>query len=101
MNDRTLMTEGQLEAALERLNAGLEKPWDVRDGTLYKEFRFRDFSEAFGFMSRAALAAEQADHHPYWCNVYRTVTVHLSTHDAGGITALDFALAGRMESLVG
>jgi 4a-hydroxytetrahydrobiopterin dehydratase len=62
-----------------------------------KTFVFKDFNEAFGFMSRVALTAEKADHHPEWKNVYKTVEVVLSTHDAGGLTAKDIALAEAME----
>ena len=62
-----------------------------------KTFVFKDFNEAFGFMSRVALAAEKADHHPEWKNVYKTVEVVLSTHDAGGLTEKDIALATAME----
>jgi 4a-hydroxytetrahydrobiopterin dehydratase len=64
-----------------------------------RTFTFRDFSEAFGFMTRAALAAEKSDHHPEWRNVYRTVEVVLSTHDAGGVTAKDIALAQAMDAM--
>ena len=60
-----------------------------------KKFTFRDFNEAFGFMTRAALIAEKMDHHPEWFNVYKTVEVTLSTHDAGGVTELDVKLAGK------
>jgi 4a-hydroxytetrahydrobiopterin dehydratase len=73
--------------------------WSVADGKLRREFRFRDFSEAFGFMARAALVAERMDHHPDWSNVWSRVTVELWTHDAGGITDLDFALAESMNRL--
>jgi 4a-hydroxytetrahydrobiopterin dehydratase len=98
---RTKLSEQQLQSSLAALNASAASPWQVVDGKLHKEFQFRDFSEAFGFMARVALAAEVMDHHPEWLNVYRTVRVDLSTHDAGGITELDFALAGRMETIVG
>jgi 4a-hydroxytetrahydrobiopterin dehydratase len=64
-----------------------------------KTFVFKNFSVAFGFMTRAALAAEKLDHHPEWRNVYRTVEVVLSTHDAGGVTALDLALARAMDDI--
>jgi len=67
--------------------------WNVRDGALVREFRFRDFVEAFSFMTRVALLAESRNHHPDWSNVYNRVTIGLSTHDAGGITELDFELA--------
>jgi 4a-hydroxytetrahydrobiopterin dehydratase len=62
---------------------------------------FRDFNEAFGFMTRAALVAEKLDHHPEWFNVYKTVTVTLSTHDAGGLTERDIKLAEAMNRLTG
>ena len=64
-----------------------------------KKFVFADFNEAFGFMARAALVAEKLDHHPEWFNVYKTVEVTLSTHDAGGLTELDIKLAAEMERL--
>jgi 4a-hydroxytetrahydrobiopterin dehydratase len=66
-----------------------------------KKFVFKDFNEAFGFMSRAALIAEKMDHHPEWFNVYKTVEVTLSTHDAGGLTELDVKLAEAMNRLAG
>jgi 4a-hydroxytetrahydrobiopterin dehydratase len=62
-----------------------------------KKFVFKDFNQAFGFMTRAALLAEKMDHHPEWSNVYRTVDVTLSTHDAGGVTDKDIALAKAMD----
>ncbi|MBK5961121.1 4a-hydroxytetrahydrobiopterin dehydratase [Rhodoplanes elegans] len=64
-----------------------------------KVFTFADFNAAFGFMSRVALVAEKHDHHPEWFNVYRTVSVTLSTHDAGGVTERDIALATAMEAI--
>jgi 4a-hydroxytetrahydrobiopterin dehydratase len=64
-----------------------------------RTFVFRDFNEAFGFMSRAALVAEKSDHHPEWRNVYKTVEVVLATHDAGGVTALDIDLATAMNAI--
>lgn len=66
-----------------------------------RTFEFRNFSEAFGFMSRVALAAEKMDHHPDWSNVYRTVEIRLNTHDAGGLTALDFELAHKIDRIFG
>jgi 4a-hydroxytetrahydrobiopterin dehydratase len=98
---RTKLTEQEIGDALTALNASAAAPWKVVDDKLHKEFEFRDFNEAFGFMARAALVAEAMDHHPEWFNVYRTVRVDLATHDAGGITELDFALAGRMETIAG
>jgi len=73
--------------------------WSLANGKLRRELTFKDFSEAFGFMARAALVAEKMDHHPDWSNVWNRVTVELWTHDAGGITELDFALAEAMNRL--
>ena len=75
--------------------------WMLKGGKLHREFRFAGFSEAFGFMARAALAAEKLNHHPEWSNVYSRVTVDLSTHDAGGVTELDLGLARVMEKIAG
>jgi len=66
-----------------------------------KKFVFKDFNQAFGFMTRAALVAEKMDHHPEWFNVYKTVEVTLATHDAGGVTELDVKLATEMDRLAG
>ena len=66
-----------------------------------RKFVFKDFNEAFGFMARAALVAEKLDHHPEWFNVYKTVEVTLSTHDAGGVTELDIKLAQAMDARAG
>ena len=63
-----------------------------------RKFVFKDFNQAFGFMARVALIAEKMDHHPEWSNVYKTVDVTLSTHDAGGVTEKDVALAKAMET---
>ena len=73
--------------------------WTVQEGKLHREFRFRDFNQAFGFMTRAALHAESMDHHPEWFNVYSRVVVDLVTHDADGITPLDFSLASKMNEV--
>ncbi|MEO0651824.1 MAG: 4a-hydroxytetrahydrobiopterin dehydratase [Planctomycetota bacterium] len=75
--------------------------WDLKDGKLHREYKFKSFQEAFGFMSAVALQAESMDHHPEWFNVYATVVIDLTTHDAGGISALDFTLAARCEQLAG
>ena len=73
--------------------------WSLDEGKLYRSFRFANFRRAFAFMSGAALAAEQLDHHPEWFNVWSKVDVHLNTHSAGGITELDFQLAQAMNEL--
>ena len=92
------LTAEARKAALARL-AG----WSEVAGrdAITKKFVFKDFSEAFGFMARAALVAEKMDHHPEWFNVYKTVEVTLSTHDAGGLTELDVTLAEAMNKLAG
>ncbi|MBN8878915.1 MAG: 4a-hydroxytetrahydrobiopterin dehydratase [Chitinophagaceae bacterium] len=74
--------------------------WKEENNKLYRKFQFKDFSEAFAFMTRVALAAEKMDHHPEWKNVYNTVEVWLSTHDAGDIvTEKDKKLAGKIDKL--
>jgi 4a-hydroxytetrahydrobiopterin dehydratase len=73
--------------------------WAVDAGKLQRSFRFGDFSEAFGFMVRSALVAESLNHHPEWQNVWNRVDVQLTTHDAGGLTRLDFELAEAMSRL--
>jgi len=92
------LTGDARKAALAKL-AGWSEVKD-RDA-ITKTLVFRDFNEAFGFMTRAALVAEKLDHHPEWFNVYKTVTVTLSTHDAGGLTERDATLAEAMNRLAG
>ncbi|GJM25990.1 MAG: putative pterin-4-alpha-carbinolamine dehydratase [Phycisphaerae bacterium] len=94
MSELQKATEPEIDAAL----AGLDG-WLVRDGKLHREFQFSDFSEAWGFMSRVALLAEQHVHHPEWFNVWNRVVVDLSTHDVGGISRKDFELAAGINSL--
>lgn len=76
------------------------RPVETRDA-ITRTFIFADFNEAFGFMTRAALAAEKMDHHPEWANVYKTVTVVLTSHDAGGVTERDIRLAEAMDRIAG
>lgn len=71
--------------------------WELREGKLARDFQFADFKAAFAFMTLSALQAEQMNHHPEWFNVYNRVSVELTTHDAGGITDLDFTLAAAMQ----
>ena len=73
--------------------------WSYAGGKLHRELRFRDFVEAFGFLSSVALVAERMDHHPEWSNVYARVAIDLVTHDAGGVTQLDLELARRINEL--
>lgn len=74
--------------------------WEVRDGALYREISFTDFSEAWAFMSRVALAAERLDHHPDWSNSWSTVRIAVSTHDLGGLSTFDVELARRVDALL-
>jgi 4a-hydroxytetrahydrobiopterin dehydratase len=92
------LTADARKAALARLDGWSEVAG--RDA-IAKKFVFKDFNQAFGFMTRAALVAEKMDHHPEWFNVYKIVEVTLSTHDAGGVTELDIKLAGAMDKLAG
>jgi 4a-hydroxytetrahydrobiopterin dehydratase len=94
----------------ERLSAEARKSalkglpgWKEVEGrdAIARTFVFKDFNEAFGFMSRAALVAEKNDHHPEWRNVYKTVEVVLATHDAGGVTQRDVELAKAMNAIAG
>jgi 4a-hydroxytetrahydrobiopterin dehydratase len=77
--------------------------WSLVEGrdAITRQFKFKDFNAAFGFMTRAALVAERMDHHPEWSNVWNTVEVTLSTHDAGGLTERDVALAEAMNAIAG
>ena len=84
------------KAAVKALSGWSEVPGRE---AIARTFTFRDFNEAFGFMSRVALVAEKNDHHPEWRNVYKTVEVELSTHDAGGVTANDIKLAEAMNAI--
>ena len=73
--------------------------WSVREGKLHREYRFEDFAQAIGFITMAALKIEVLDHHPEWSNVYNRVSVDLVTHDAGGITMKDLALAALLDKV--
>jgi len=90
------LTDAQITSALAKL-AG----WSLKDGKFHREFKFADFSAAWGFMSRVALAAEQMNHHPEWFNVWNTVRIDLSTHDVGGLSDRDVKLAERINTLAG
>ncbi|MBI3992308.1 MAG: 4a-hydroxytetrahydrobiopterin dehydratase [Candidatus Lambdaproteobacteria bacterium] len=91
---RRLLDNNEIVAALEKLPG-----WSLHGRTLQRTFVFPGFVEAFGFMSAVALVAERMNHHPDWQNAYNKVSVTLSTHDAGGVTALDLELAARMNAL--
>lgn len=88
------LTESQIASELASLDG-----WRLDAGKLYRKFQFADFVTAFGFMTSSALVAERMGHHPEWSNVYHTVEIRLTTHDAGGITARDVELAKAMSEL--
>jgi 4a-hydroxytetrahydrobiopterin dehydratase len=91
------LTEIEREAAL----AELPEWTATREGkAITRSFRFADFNEAFGFMTRVALLADRADHHPEWSNVYNRVEIELTTHDAGGLSERDVALAKAIDNLL-
>lgn len=94
------LTAQARDAALTELGASGWNPAPDRDA-IAKTFVFRNFIDAFGFMTRAAIWAEKWNHHPEWSNVYKTVTVLLTTHDAGGLSELDLRLARKLDQLAG
>ena len=90
------LADAEISAAIEKLPG-----WRVVNGKLHREYKFADFPHAFGFMATAAPAIEKMNHHPEWVNVYRTVDVRLTTHDAGGLTENDIAMAKAMDGYAG
>ena len=92
----TKATKTEIQEAMAELVS-----WIIVDGKLHREYKFRDFVQAFGFMAQVALLAERAAHHPEWFNVYNRVAVDLTTHDAEGITQKDLDLAREMEEIAG
>lgn len=90
------LSEQAVGEALAALTGGWERTGE-NGRAISRQFMFRNFSEAFSFMTRAAMAAEKLNHHPEWFNVWNRVEVTLTTHDAGGLTALDFKLAQQMD----
>ncbi len=94
----TRLNSAERDAALARL-----PQWTLREDGLaiVRKLKFADFGEAFGFMTRVAIAADKADHHPEWFNVYNRVEITLTTHDADGLSARDVALAGAIDAMLG
>jgi 4a-hydroxytetrahydrobiopterin dehydratase len=95
------LDEQAIQQALIELNASTAQEWTIENGKLTKSFRFKNFQQAFGFMTMCALYAEKKDHHPEWSNVYNKVDVLLVTHDVAGLSAKDFDLAKKMDALAG
>ena len=89
------MSQDKIDTALREL-----PDWKGEETRIVRQFVFKDFVEAFGFMSSVALLAERANHHPEWSNVYNRVSIELTTHDAGGLTERDFKLAAAIDKLV-
>lgn len=94
------LSDKVIKQNLATLNKNIKSNWSLVDGKLHKTFLFDNFIEAFAWMTQVAIYAEKYDHHPEWFNVYNKVVVELQTHDANGITELDFKLATKMESSV-
>ena len=90
----TKLTSDEIEANLKSLSH-----WEVKDEKLHRELKFKDFVQAWGFMTQAAMLAEQMDHHPEWQNVWNKVIIDLTTHSAKGISRLDFELAQKMNTI--
>jgi len=95
-----LLNKVDIEKRLLKINQNTNLFWKLEGKQLQKTFIFPDFISAFGFMTKVAIIAQSMDHHPNWSNVYNKVTVSLSTHSSGGITALDFTLAEAMEKSI-
>jgi len=90
-----------LQTAQKSIKRDMSRAWTGGDDFITKVFKFEDFAEAFGFMTRIAIIADKMDHHPEWFNVYNRVDVTLTTHDAGGVTHKDVTLAEAMEKAAG
>ena len=91
----SVLTGDELSAEMQKI-----PEWEIQEGRLFSAFEFTDFVAAFGFMGQVALLAERMNHHPDWSNVYNRVEIHLISHDAGGITARDIALAVQIDALL-
>lgn len=91
----TLYSSAEIQENLNHL-----KDWKLEGNAIQKEFKFKDFISAFGFMTQVAFHAEKLNHHPDWKNVYNTVSIKLNTHDAGGLTELDFKLAKLINKIL-
>ena len=86
------LSAGEVDAAMADVPG-----WTLKGDGIERSYKFKDFTQAFGFMARVALLAEKADHHPEWSNVYNKVEIRLTTHDAGGLSAKDFDLARAID----
>lgn len=93
------MNTQEAQQAFDLLQQQAQAPWQLQDDSLHTQWKFKDFVQAMAFMNAVAEVAERMNHHPEWSNVYNRVNVRLTTHDSGGLTQLDFALAQAMDSL--
>ena len=93
MRNELILTDEQINHHLKEIDN-----WTIKKGKLFKAFKFKDFAQAFEFMSLVAIIAEMMDHHPEWSNVYNKVEISLVTHSEGGITMLDIDLAKKVDS---
>src|SRR5688572_20649582 len=89
------MTSAQIESELKNLQG-----WELKNDKLHRELKFKNFVQAFGFMTQVAILAQEMDHHPEWFNVYSRVTIDLTTHEANGISTRDFELAQKIDKIV-
>jgi 4a-hydroxytetrahydrobiopterin dehydratase len=89
------MSSAQVEAELKSLNG-----WELKNDKLHRELKFKNFVQAWGFMTQIAILAQEMDHHPEWFNVYSRVTIDLTTHEANGISSRDFELAQKIDKVV-
>jgi len=94
MAERQKLADDELKAAVASLPG-----WSLENAKLHKQYAFADFAHAFGFMATAAVLIEKMNHHPEWSNIYNRVDVHLTTHDAGGVTNRDIELARLLDSI--
>lgn len=94
------ISQSEIDTSLQELNKLSEKSWSIKEEKLHREFKFTDFIAAFGFMTKVALLAERANHHPEWSNVYNKVSISLTTHEAGGLSTRDFELAQEISKLI-
>jgi 4a-hydroxytetrahydrobiopterin dehydratase len=99
MSNVPLLTEDEQKKSLAKLNADALEPWEIVENRIHRRYEFKSFNDAFGFMTQSAMECEVLSHHPRWVNVWNVVEIGLYTHRAGGLTHLDFDLAGRMEPI--
>jgi 4a-hydroxytetrahydrobiopterin dehydratase len=94
------LSQSAVDISLKELNKDSGDLWHTNEGKLVREFKFSDFVSAFGFMTKVAMLAEKADHHPEWSNVYNKVVIKLTTHEVDGLSTRDFDLAQEISKSV-